>query len=361
MFAPVSAQDLTLPNQGLSTWGTFEAQQWMAAGLQLNTTNYAYATSTTRMAGSTGGGDYKWISATLAANGNIYCPAHLNNTYLIIDSNNKSFSTSTGAGGAWYSANVTYDKITNSVYCGGVGAYKMLTSGTTPASITFSGRTTVHSPQGFNGNLIYSYQNEFATKGIYVNTISANTSALLAAASHYADTMTLGINGNIYASPSDQTTIYEYNPFTSTASTFGSFTANRYYAIIQYFDGWIYALPSATSAAIYKINPITRQQIQVGTSTVTHGGSNPKIGGDGRLYTITGGNVIQWYDTRTQTDGTLCTTTDSSFLSIAVGVDGTIYCIPRNSTYINYIPPTKGGQFYEGFVSGRSGGRLDFN
>jgi hypothetical protein len=361
MFAPVSAQDLTLPNQGLSTWGTFEAQQWMAAGLQLNTNNYAYATSTTRLGSAVAAGDYKWISGTLAANGNIYCPAHLRSDYLIINSNNKTYSLSSAAGSQWYSAAITYDKITNSVYSGGIGKYKMLTSGTSPSAITWTGRTTVSSPQGFNGNLIYSYQNEFATKGIYVNTISANTSTLLAAASHYADSMTLGINGNIYAAPSDQTTIYEYNPFTSTASTFGSFTANRYYAIIQYFDGWIYALPAATSAAIWKINPITREQIQVGTSTVAHGGSNPKIGGDGRLYTITGGNVIQWYNPRTQTDGTLLTTTDSAFLSIAVGVDGSIYCIPRNSSYINYIPPTKGGQFYQGFVEGKSGGRFAIN
>jgi hypothetical protein len=361
MFAPVSAQDLTLPNQGLSTWGTFEAQQWMAAGLQLNTNNYAYATSTSRLGDSTGGGDYQWIGGTLAANGKIYCPGHLRNTYLTIDSNNKTWTTSGTAGGNWFSAAVTYDKITNSVYSGGEGKYKMLTSGTSPAVINWSGRTTVASPQGFNGNLIYSYQSEFATKGIYVNTISANTSALLAAASHYADTMTLGINGNIYASPSDQTTIYEYNPFTSTASTFGSFTANRYYGMQQYFDGWIYLLPAATSAAIWKINPITRQQIQVGTSTVAHGGGQLKIGGDGRIYSITGGSTILYYDPRTQTDGTLLTTTDSQFLSIAVGVDGTIYCIPRNSSYINYIPPTKGGQFYEGFVSGRSGGRFSIN
>jgi hypothetical protein len=360
MFAPVSAQDLTLPNQGLSTWGTFEAQQWMAAGLQLNTNNYAYATSTTRLGSAVPGGDYKWISGTLAANGKIYCPAHLRNDYLIINSNDKTYSVSSGAGGNWFSANVTYDKITNSVYSGGELKYKMLTSGTTPAAINWTGRTTVTSPQGFNGNLIYSYQNEFATRGLYLNTISANTSALLAASSQYPESMTLGINGNIYASPSNATTIYEYNPFTSTATNFGSFTADRYYGIIQYFDGWIYTLPAATSAAIWKINPITREQIQVGTSTVAHGGAL-KIGGDGRLYSISGGNTIQFYNPKTQTDGTLLTTTDSEFFSIALGVDGTIYCIPRNASYINYIPPTKGGQFYEGFVSGRSGGRFAFN
>lgn len=358
MFAPVSAQDLTLPNQGLTTWGTFEAQQWMAAGLQLNTNNYAYATSTSRLGSTVPSGDYKWISGTLAANGNVYCPAHFRSDYLIINSNDKTYSISSGSAPNWYSIAITYDKITNSVYSGGIGKYKMLTSGVTPASINWTGRTTTSSPQGFNGNLIYSYQNEFATRGIYANNISANTSTLLAAASHYSNTMTLGINGNLYASPSNLTTIYEYNPFTSTASTFGSFTANRYSAITQYFDGFIYALPNAASAAIWKINPITREQIQVGTSTVAHGTEFIKIGGDGRIYTMTGGNKVQYYDPRTQTDGTLLTTTDSAFLSLAIGVDGTIYCIPRSSTFINYIPPTKGGQFYEGFISGRSGGRF---
>lgn len=363
MFAPVSIQDNSLPQQSLPYWSSFEAQQWMKAGLQLTTESFQYATASVRVGSDFGTQDFKWVGGAMAADGKIYAPAHFRNQFLIMDTVNRSVSTSNSTGSAWYGQSSTPDAITNIVYSsgGGVtgqGGWKIETGSIVPNKIAFSGRSTASpAQQGFVANNIFPWWPLRGGTGLYSYNIAADTLTLeynTSAGTEILST-TLGINGKIFGAPSNTSLIYEYDPQTDTTASFGNITGNRYFNIKQYFDGWIYMLPNTTAAAI-KINPLTREIVTLPNTTVAHGDIT-QIGGDGRLYSIVSGNTVRWYDPRTLTDGTLCTTADGLYISFTVGIDGALWFTPRSSRWVNYIPPVRGGEYYRGYINRRQGAR----
>jgi hypothetical protein len=359
MFAPVAFEDLTFPNQALKVWSGFEAQQWMRAGQQFNTTICQYDTTTTRISANYGSGLAKWNTATLAANGFIYSPPHVRTDWCVID----TFTDTVSVTGSVNSSNdgCVYDKISNAVYAFGSGGTKIIPGG---VASNISGPPNRQAPgvQSYDGNLLYTV-GAFGTTGIYAYNVSANSNASQLASAARTDLGTLGINGKIYFSSGPTTSILEYDPVANTSTTIGTLASDRFYAIKQHPNGFIYVLPANTGTTIKRLNPLTKELIDVLTPSPTYAAFSACIGADGRIYGVSSQtNYISWYDPYSNTNGQITISNgDSSFQGIAVGALGDIYITPwtGGTGYIHKLALVKGSGYVQKIMQEYNmGGRL---
>ena len=361
MIAPVAFEDLNLPQQSLPYWGGFEMQQWKTAMLQLNTSDFAYQTSASRIGSSYGIATYKWWGASLAPNGKIYASPHSRSDVLVINTADDSVAT-TGSINGTNQGNV-YDAVTNTVYSFGSTGFKINCATDVASNISGPGNRTQNGVQYITANEIYTVG--LSPAGVYKYTISSNTTSARLFTTGSGEPMSVVQTDYdsrmIYGLQTGGSFVY-YDPIPNTGGVFSTGLANYTYSNpIFYPDGFVYNLPNGgTSQSIKRINPKTLEVVNVTTATnVTRSGAC--IGGDGRIYTCaTNSGVVSWYDPRTNSQGTITLGTgDSGFQNICMGPDGSLYLIPYNSAYVNVIKPAKGGQYVRSiFANGAYSGRL---
>ena len=357
MFAPVSFEDLTFPNQKLQPWSGFESQQWMRAGSQFNSTICQYDTTTTRISIDYGGGFAKWNTATLAANGYIYSAPHVRTDWCVID----TFTDTVSVTGSVNNSNdgCVYDKISNAVYGFGSGGTKIIPGGVA-SNITGPANRQAPGVQSYDGNFLYTI-GAFGTTGIYAYNVSANSNASKLASADRADIGTLGIDGKIYFSAGGIGNILEYDPVANTSTTIGSFTADKFFAIKQHPNGFIYILPANGGTTIKRLNPLTKELIDVVTPSPTFYAFTACIGADGRIYGVASNtNYINWYDPYSNTTGQITVSNgDTSFQGIAMGALGDIYITPWSAGYIHKLALVKGSGYVQKIIQEYNiGGRL---
>jgi hypothetical protein len=359
MFAPVAFEDLTFPNQKLQPWSGFESQQWMRAGSQFNSTICQYDTTTTRISANYGSGVAKWNTATLAPNGYVYSPGHVRTDWCVID----TFTDTVSVTGSINSSNdgCVYDKISNAVYAFGSGGTKIIPGGVA-SNITGPPNRQAPGVQSYDGNFLYTVS-AFAASGIYAYNVSANSNALSLAAGSRTDLGTLGINGKIYFSAGSAGNILEYDPVANTSTTIGSFAGDKFYAIKQHPNGFIYIMPANGGTTIKRLNPLTKELIDVLTPSPTYVAFSACIGADGRIYGVASNtNYISWYDPYSNTNGQITVANgDTSFQGIAMGALGDLYITPWSGTtgYIHKLKLVKGSGYVQKIIQEYNiGGRL---
>jgi len=359
MFAPVAFEDLTFPNQKLQPWSSFESEQWMRAGSQFNSTICEYDTTTTRISVNYGGGVAKWNTAALAPNGYIYSPGHLRTDWCVIDTFTDTVSTT----GSVNSSNdgCVYDKISNAVYGFGSGGTKIIPGG---VASNISGPPNRQAPgvQSYDGNLLYTI-GAFGTSGIYAYNVSSNSNAqqLATGSRSGGDIGTLGINGKIYFTAGGASNILEYDPVANTTTRIGSFTADRSFGIRQHPNGFIYIMPANSGTVIKRLNPLTKELIDVLTPSPRYDGFNVCIGADGRIYGVaSNAGYISWYDPYSNTSGQITVgNCDISFQGIAMGALGDIYITPWTGGYIHKLKLVRGSGYVQKIIQEyNTGGRL---
>jgi len=353
MFTPIAVDNLTLPDQSLREFGTFEGQQWMAAMSQLNTTNFEYQTSSVRIGSALSGTTYKYIGAALASNGKIYCPGHNQNRTLAVNTYDNTVAELTGATNTQNSG-MFYDKITNFCYASGNGGLKVDCATDTPSNITSGTNRATPTVQSGNGNRGISGAVAFKTAGVYDYNIATNTAALVSASAGYRAGVCISpVNNAVFFGNDTATNYIRFEPATNTLTTFGTITAYRQPSIISYFDGYVYSLPANNGTVIKRINPVTLEVVDIFTPTFENGDGSACIGADGRIYRVFGNNGrVRWYDPRTNTEGLLCTLSNSdvNYSSIRLGVDGSLYCIPRDAAYVHRIAPARGSEYVTNII-----------
>ena len=347
MIAPAAFEDLTFPNQKLNPFSQFESEQWMRAGLQLNTTLCEYGTAT-RIGSSYGTGVVKWNGAALAANGKIYAPPHVRNDWLIIDTLTDSVTTTGSVNNS--NDGAFYDKITNSVYGFGSSGCKINCATDASSNISGPGNRQGGPLQGFDGDKVYTI-GSFGTRGVYEYSIQANSATLKQSiGSDRSDTGCLGINGKAYWGTGPNSNFYVYDPVAGTGTTFGTGTADKNNFVIQYFDGYMYSLPTISGTTIVRIDPKTNTTTNVVTGLSATSCGLACIGADGRIYAPNGGNLF-WFDPRTNATGNLALGTgDTSFVACMMGAMGDIYVIPNSSAYVNKVALSKGSGYIQKIV-----------
>lgn len=354
MIAPVAVEDISLPQQSLREFGTFEGQQWNRAMSQLNTTVFAYETASVRVGAALAGTTYKYIGAALASNGKIYAPGHNQNRTLMVDTINVTRSELTGATNTQNSGMI-FDKITNFCYATGNNGIKVDCATDTPSNVSAGANRATEPMQGPDGNRLYTGAVAFKTAGVYDYNIATNVAALVSASAGYrAGVAMSSVNNCIFFGNDTATTFMRYNPVTNVVDTFSSITSYTYPMIINYFDGFLYSfgVGGAGGNQVKRINPVTLEVTNMFTLTTLLGGSNC-IGGDGRIYRVGGGSgQVRYYDPRDNTEGLLLTlsNSDTSFSTIRMGVDGSLYCIPRDAAYVHRIAPARGSQYVTNII-----------
>ena len=345
----------TYPDQSLATWTTTETAAWLAAGATQTTTNFGYASTSTRIGSSLGGGGSKYDGGALASNGKIYCPPQSTTDWLVINSNTDAVAT-TGSSVNNGNNGARYDKITNRVY--GFGNYDGTGNNGTYLDVATEAITNLNSGipfltagpvQALDGNKLYMSRLYTATQNIYEWNISAGTATSIGAqGGDKYPRGTLAANGKIFWGPGGSTTFCELDPATSTITTFsqGGGGGDSYGPVVAHYDGYLYCFPRFNSlTSILKINPSTRA---ITTITTSLPGANyismgTCIGLDGRIYVARENGGIYWYDPYANSSGTITMDSgDTSFGAIMMGANGDLYCVPWNSAYVHKIALTTG-------------------
>lgn len=347
MFAPVAVEDLTFPQQNLKVFSAFEGEQWERAGQQLNTTLCEYGTTHSRIGSSYGTAVLKWNGAALAGNGKIYAPPHTRTDWLIVDTFSDTVATTGSVNGS--NDGAFYDKITNSVYGFGSGGCKINVATDAASNITGPPNRQGGPLQGFDGDKVYTI-GAFSNRGVYEYSISANSATLKQSiAADRSDVGCLGINGKCYWGSGPNANFYVYDPVAGTGTTFGTATSDKNNNMIQYFDGFLYSIPSISGTVIRRINPLNNTTFDVLTVSATSAGLGC-IGADGRIYAPNGGNLF-WYDPRTNTSGNIAISTgDTSFSAVMMGAMGDLYLIPAASTQVVKVPLVKGSGYVQKII-----------
>lgn len=339
-YPVVSGGGTLFPDQSLATFTSAEATQWQNAASAFNTTTYGYASSVSDL-GSVAGGVAKYNTAALASNGKIYSPGHVNSNWLIVDTFNDTFTTSTAGTFNGDNDGCVFDKITGYVYSFGNGGSKINPS--TGVSSTITGPPNRQAPgvQSFDGNKLYTAA-AFGTSGIYEYNVSANTNTYKASQGSAAgDSGTLAFNGKIYFSSGGGTSFLEYDPATNTATNFGSVSADVFFLMITHPNGYVYAMP-ASGGIIKRIDPTTRTITDI--TATGYVGYTGCLGMDGKIYTVASSEgQIRYFDPATNTIGTISSGfADSSYQGIAMGAKGDLYVTPWSGAHVYKLALTTG-------------------
>jgi streptogramin lyase len=343
----------TYPDQSLATWTSTETAAWLAAGSTQTTTNFGYASTSTRIGTSLGGGSNKYDGGALASNGKIYCPPESTTAFLVINSNNDTVAT-TGSSVNNGNSGARYDKITNRVY--GFGNYDASGNNGTYLDVATEAITNLASGipnltsgpvQALDGNKLYMAKLYSGTPSIYEWNISAGTATNIGAqGGDKYPKGTLAANGKIYWGPGGSGTFCELDPATSTITNFGSVAGDSYGPLVAHYDGYLYCFPRFNSVtSILRVTPSTRAVSTITTSLpganyISMGGC---VGLDGRIYVARENGGIYWYDPYANSVGTITMDSgDTSFGGVMVGANGDLYCIPWSSAYVHKIALTTG-------------------
>ena len=334
----------TFPDQSLATWTATESAAWLAAGATLTTTNFGYASTSTRIGSSYGGGVAKWNGAALASNGKIYAPGHVRTDWAIINTNTDTIATTGSVNGDAEGAR--YDKITNQVFALGNGGTKINCSTDAASNISGPSNRNGGAVQAFNGNLLYSI-------GLFSNTtlqeynISGNSSTSKGSiGADRATRGTLAANGKCFWGSGGGTQFTSYDPATTTITNFGSFSGDAQSTMVAHYNGYLYCLPAFGTKTVIKVDPSTN-----GTSTdatpaaypTNPGAAGACIGLDGRIYFASPQGGVYWYDVYSQTGGAITMDSgDTSFSGITMGVNGDLYVVPWTGAYFHKIALTTG-------------------
>ena len=344
----------TYPDQSLATWTTTETAAWLSAGSTQTTSNFGYASTSTRIGSSLGAGASKWDGGALASNGKIYGAPHTSTSWLVINTNTDAVATTGSANNG--NTGARYDKITNRVYTfgnydggGNNGTYiDVATDATTNLSAGVPSLTG-GPVQAFDGNKLYMVRLYSSPTNLYEYNISAGTSTSIG--SQGGDKFprgTLAANGKIFWGPGGSTTFCEYDPATNTITNFsqGGGGGDSYGPVCAHYDGFLYCFPRFNNlTSILKINPSTRAITTITTSlsSANYISMGTCIGLDGRIYVARENGGIYWYDPYANTSGTITMASgDTSFGAIMMGANGDLYAIPWSSAYVHKIALTTG-------------------
>lgn len=365
MFAPVAFEDLTFPNQALKVWSGFEAQQWMRAGQQFNTTICQYDTTTTRISSDYGSGPAKWGHGSLAPNGNIYCMGHVRSDFAIINTYTDAVTT-TGSIGSRSSQGSVYDKVTNNVYGFGDSGAKINTATNVASTITGPPNRSDNPIQGWDANIL-STAGFFNYSGTRQYSISANTTATTAATpgnANYGEWGTLGIDGNMYqTNVPGGSNMLKFDPVANTTANI-ALGAGSFAGVLQHYNGKLYILPNgATRVAEYDFST------NAVTTTLTLPSarlfSGACIGADGKIWgCASSSGTLTWIDVYNNTSGTVTVGNgDVSYQGIQMGALGDLYLIPWSGTngYFHKLKLVKGSGYVQKIIQEfNQGGRLSW-
>lgn len=349
MFAPVAFEDLSFPQQTLKVVGNFEAQQWMRAGQQFNTTHFEYATASIRIGDNYSGGA-QFNGGALAPNGKIYSPGHTRNEWLVVDTNNDTTYV-TGSVSGLSSEGCVVSKITNEVFAYGDQNTKINYLTDEVTAISGPGQRQTNPILSYDGNIIYG-GSFFGISGVYAYDIATNTyTQSWNSGNTNGEFGTLGINGKIFLAKGSTGEFQVWDPFTNTGTGFGSGAPGDYSTIMQHYDGYIYAFPNFSNSYIQRIDPYTlevQEYFNYGSGDI--GWGNACIGADGRFYGVGTGNIF-WFDPNTKQTGSIVTESgDSSFQGVTLGVNGDLYFLPWGAPYVHKLPLVRGSGYAQKII-----------
>jgi len=334
----------TYPDQSLATWTTTETAAWLSAGSTQTTSNFGYASTSTRIGSSYGSGVAKWNGAALASNGKIYSPPHLRSDWSIIDTSNDTIVTTGSVAGD--SQGARYDKITNQVFSFGNGGSKIVCSTDAASNVSGPSNRNGGAVQSFDGNLLY-------TIGLFGNTtvqeysISGNTSTSKGSVgADRATTGTLAANGKIFWGSGGGSQFTSYDPTTNTITNFGSIAGDSHTTMVAHYNGYLYCMPAFGSKSVLKVDPATNTITTDATPSAyptSPAAAGACIGLDGRIYFASTNDGVYWYDVYSQTGGSITMDGgDSSYSGITMGMYGDLYVVPWTGAYFHKIALTTG-------------------
>lgn len=346
MIAPAAFEDLTFPQQTLIPWSSYESDQWLRAYTnyfnQICIPSASYG-APVEIGATLAGGVAKYNGGAMADNGIIYAPGHLNTDWLLVNTYTDNIST-TGSIGTASTNGAFYSPRNRAVYCATSNPrmYKLSIDNNSGSFVALPALGS----QYFNFILSYDGVNAYATGTFntdtmvrYDTSIESGSNMSIATANDRGNGC-LGPNGKIYWSPlgpAGTRNFIEFNPETSTYTSFGTPAGDTVNGMCLAPDGFMYALANRATPFV-RINPKTLQLTNMLTPNSTTRSSTSCIGADGRIYMVGDGNQMSIYDWRTNTIEYVTLPSTGGYHGISLGVYGDLYIIPWTAPKVVKVP-----------------------
>ena len=336
MIAPAAFEDLTFPEQKLKIWSAFESNQWLRA-----TQNYFTSGSgngVTYGSPVTIGSSYglaRWNGATMADNGKIYAPAHLDDGFLIIDTTNDNVSQTGSLGGGSPSCNgCFYSPITRCVYTAtdDQRMYKMNIDTNAISYVSLPSYGSQWFPFVLSWDGMYAYSGGTNnTKNVVRYNLADDTYTVMSGATYSLDRSgcCLGVDNSLYMGAANGTSYIKYDIAGNSIATVGSFAGDTHPGMITGPDGNMYGFPNNANALI-RINVPYNTTTNVTTPASTCRGQSQCIGADGNIYSVGDSSTCTVYNLRTNTLSTI-TLPGGGYHGIVMAPSGDLYCVPWSS------------------------------
>lgn len=347
MIAPAAFEDITFPQQGLVQWSQFESNQWFRGIDSYFTPNNGVIYGSPTEIGSTYSGTAKWNGGAMTPSGKLYAPGHLATDWLVVDTNNDNIYR-TGSVGAGNTNGAFYSPLTNAVYAASSNPQmnKIVVSNDSGSSVSLPAFGSQYFPFLLSHDGTYAwnvgtYVTKKAVKYDILNETATDTG--VATSGDRANAVMAG-NGKMYWGNGGTTTFIEWNPTTNTSTTFGSINSDGYQTLIATPDGYIYALPTFSSTTIKRINPNTREVVDVVTGlSGAIRTTSATFGADGLIYAVGEWGNIFVFNWRTYATTTIALPSNS-YHGICMGIGGDLYITPWSSTKVVKVPILNNGR-----------------